>query len=75
MHECVCWRYLRIVLTVFINAYRGSDVGIHRDLILVALEQMYLSCEVVDTLNWGNKGTMNWIEGGHSHYKLARPQL
>ena len=66
------WECLRIFLAVSINAYRSSDVGIHTDPLQVILEQMYLSCEVVDTLDWGSEGTVEWIEGRLSHCKLAR---
>ena len=78
MHdECVhvLRLYLRIVLAVPIDAYRHVDVRVLDGLLQVVSEQMYLSCEVVDTLHWGGEGTTGWTEGGLSCYKLARLQL
>ena len=69
------WGYLRIVLAVPIDAYRHVDVRVLDGLLQVVIEQMNLSCEVVDTLHWGGEGTMERIEGGLSCYKLARLQL
>ena len=76
IHECLyaVW-YLRIALAVSINTYRSSDVWVHADLLYVVLQQIHLSCEVVDTLHWGGEVTMDWIEGGLSYYILAGPQL
>ena len=67
-----CWGYLRIVLAVPINAYRHIDARVPNDLLQVVIKQMHLSCEVVDTLHWGDEGTIEWIEGGLSQYKMAR---
>jgi len=74
VHECVhmLLEYLRIVLAVPINAYRHSNVRVPKSLLQVVMEQMHLSCEVVDTLHWGDEGTIERIEGGFSHDKLAR---
>jgi len=61
--------YLRIVLAVPINTYRHIDVRVPNGLLQVVMEQMHLSCEVVDTLHWGNEGTIERIEGRFSHDK------
>ena len=61
--------YLRIVLAVPINAYRHIDVRVPKSLLQMVIKQMHLSCEVVDTLHWGDEGTIERIEGGFSHYK------
>ena len=71
----MCWGYLHIVLAVPIDAYRHVDVRVLDGLLQVVIEQMYLSCEVVDTLHWGGEGATEWIERGLSSYKLARLQL
>ena len=63
--------YLRNVLAVSINAYRHIDVRILNGLLQEVIEQMHLSCEVVDTLDWSDEGTTEWIEGGLSQCKLA----
>ena len=72
---CICWGYLRIFLAVSFNAYGCRDVWIHAGFLWMVLVQMHLSCEVVDTLHCGDEGTMEWIEGGLCHCKLAWLQL
>ena len=64
MHECVhmLLGYLRIVLAVPINAYRHIDVRVPKSLLQMVIKQMHLSCEVVDTLDWSDEGTTEWIE-------------
>ena len=63
-------KYLRIVFAVFINAYSHCDVGILVDWVRVVLEEMDLSCEVVDTLYWSNEGSISRVK--HPHCKLSR---
>lgn len=66
--------YLRIVLTVSVNAYGNRDVKIifFVGLLGLVVEEVYLSCKVEDGISWRSEGAMNWIKSSFPHIKLAR---
>ena len=51
--------YLRIVFAVSIDANGHCDVGILVDWVRVVLEEVDLSGEVVDTLDWSHEGAIS----------------